>query len=154
MLQPYYLGAGNVGGLTTTIKAGSGKSKSGKALYEDAVATGKITEIQNVVYDDGNIVDFTEGYYRLHSQPGISGISPVRYASGYLHEIEKTAGDESTPIPMHFYSKSGVNGTFNGDLNPLKSGYTQTNATRGDIPVPSTLPRITVFIPTARTASP
>ena len=39
---------------------------------------------------------------------------------------------------MHFYSKSGVNGTFDGDLNPLKSGYTQTNATRGDIPVPST----------------
>lgn len=30
MLQPYYLGAGNVGGLTTTIKAGSGKSKSVK----------------------------------------------------------------------------------------------------------------------------
>ena len=138
MLQPYYLGAGNVGGLTTTIKTGSGKPKSGKALYEDALATGKITEIQNVVYDDKNIVDFTEGYYRLHSQPGISGISPVRYASGYLHEIEKTAGDASTPIAMHFYSKSGVNGTFNGDLNPLKSGYTQTNATRGDIPVPST----------------
>ena len=91
-----------------------------------------------MVYDDKNIVDFTEGYYRLHSQPGISGISPVRYASGYLHEIEKTAGDESTPIPMHFYSKSGVNGTFNGDLNPLKSDYTQTAATRGDIPVPST----------------
>ena len=140
MLQPYYLGAGNVGGLTTTIKAESGKSKSGKALYEDAVATGKITEIQNVVYDDGNIVDFTEGYYRLHSQPGISGISPVRYASGYLHKTEMTGDGIHTdgPIPMHFYSKSGVNGTFNGDLNPLKSGYTQTNATRGDIPVPST----------------
>lgn len=140
MLQPYYLGAGNVGGLTTTIKAESGKSKSGKALYEDAVATGKITEIQNVVYDDGNIVDFTEGYYRLHSQPGISGISPVRYASGYLHKTEMTGDGIHTdgPIPMHFYSKSGVNGTFNGDLNPLKSDYTQTNATRGDIPVPST----------------
>lgn len=140
MLQPYYLGAGNVGGLTTTIKAGSGKSKSGKALYEDAVATGKITEIQNVVYDDKNIVDFATGYYRLHSQPGISGISPVRYASGYLHKTEMTGDDIHTygPIPMHFYSKSGVNGTFNGDLNPLKSGYTQTNATRGDIPVPST----------------
>ena len=136
MLQPYYLGAGNVGGLTTTIKAGSGKSKSGKALYEDAVATGKITEIQNVVYDDKNIVDFATGYYRLHSQPGISDISPVRYASGYLHEIEKTAVSDG--IPMHFYSKSGVNGTFNGDLNPLKTGFTETAATRGDIPVPST----------------
>ena len=140
MLQPYYLGAGNVGGLTTTIKAESGKSKSGKALYEDAVATGKITEIQNVVYDDGNIVDFTEGYYRLHSQPGISGISPVRYASGYLHKTEMTGDGIHTagPIPMHFYSKSGVTGSFDGDLNPLESGFTEMNATRGDIPVPST----------------
>ncbi len=140
MLQPYYLGAGNVGGLTTTIKAGSGKSKSGKALYEDAVATGKITEIQNVVYDDKNIVDFATGYYRLHSQPGISGISPVRYASGYLHKTEMTGDGIHTngPIPMHFYSKSGVTGSFDGDLNPLESGFTETNATRGDIPVPST----------------
>ena len=136
MLQPYYLGAGNVGGLTTTPKAG--REKSGKTLYEEALAKAefKITDLQAVVYNDDNIVDFATGYYRLHSQPGISGISPVRYASGYLHDIETTA--ESGGIPMHFYSKSGVNGTFNGDLNPLKSGYTQTNATRGDIPVPST----------------
>ena len=138
MLQPYYLGAGNVGGLTTTPKAGS--EKSGKTLYEEALAKAefKITDLQAVVYDDKNIVDFATGYYRLHSQPGITDISPVRYASGYLHEIEKTAGDESTPIPMHFYSKSGVNGTFDGDLNPLKTGFTETAATRGDIPVPST----------------
>lgn len=134
MLQPYYLGAGNVGGLNA----------KGKAEYEAEIAKGegedgyKITDLQNIVYDDANIVHFTSGYYRLHNQPGISGISPVRYASGYLHEIEKTAGDESTPIPMHFYSKSGVNGTFNGDLNPLKTDFTETAATRGDIPVPST----------------
>ena len=138
MLQPYYLGAGNVGGLTTTPKAG--REKSGKTLYEEALAKAefKITDLQAVVYDDKNIVDFATGYYRLHSQPGITDISPVRYASGYLHEIEKTAGDESTPIPMHFYSKSGVNGTFDGDLNPLKTGFTETAATRGDISVPST----------------
>ena len=132
MLQPYYLGAGNVGGLNDT----------GKALYKTEIDKGegnyKITDLQNIVYNDDNIVHFSTGYYRLHSQPGISGISPVRYASGYLHEIEKTAGDESTPIPMHFYSRSGVNGTFNGDLNPLKTGFTETAATRGDIPVPST----------------
>lgn len=132
MLQPYYLGAGNVGGLNDT----------GKASYKTEIDKGegnyKITDLQNIVYNDDNIVHFSTGYYRLHSQPGISGISPVRYASGYLHEIEKTAGDESTPIPMHFYSRSGVNGTFNGDLNPLKTGFTETAATRGDIPVPST----------------
>lgn len=134
MLEPYYLGAGNVGGLNT----------DGKALYKAEIDKGegeggyKITDLQAIVYNDENIVGFADGYYRLHSQPGIPGISPVRYASGYLHDIEKTAGDESTAIPMHFYSKIGVNGTFNGEDYPLKTGFTVSNATRGDIPVPAT----------------
>ncbi len=132
MLQPYYLGAGNVGGLNAT----------GKAAYKAEIDKGegnyKITDIQAIVYNDDYIVHFTPGYYRLHSQPGIAGISPVRYASGYLHDIEKTAGTSSTPIPMHFYSQAGVTGTFDGDTNPLKSGFTETVATRGDIPVPAT----------------
>jgi hypothetical protein len=141
MLQPYYLGAGNVGGLTTTPKAD--REKSGKTLYEEALATGKITNVQDVVYNDANIVDFATGYYRLHSQPGITGITPVRYASGYLHKTEMTpgTGTEGSPIaiPMHFYSKAGVNGTFNGETNPLgSSGYTDTPATIGDIPIPAT----------------
>ena len=140
MLQPYYLGAGNVGGLTTSPKAG--QTKSGKTLYEEAMAKDPVlvTDLQAVVYNDVNIVDFADGYYRLHSQPGIPGISPVRYASGYLHEIEKTGEGADTPgaIPMHFYSKVGVNGTFNGDTYPLKTGFTVSNATRGDIPVPAT----------------
>ncbi len=134
MLQPYYLGAGNVGGLTTTAKPG--QEKSGKTLYEEALATGKVTDLQAVVYNDANIVDFADGYYRLHSQPGISGISPVRYASGYLHDIEQTA--VAGGIPMHFYSKIGVTGTFDGDTYPLHTGFTSTVATRGDIPVPAT----------------
>ena len=138
MLQPYYLGAGNVGGLTTTPK--TGQAKSGKTLYEEALAKDPVlvTDLQAVVYNDNNIVDFADGYYRLHSQPGISGISPVRYASGYLHDIEQTAGDGSTAIPMHFYSKVGVTGTFDGDTYPLHAGFTSTVATRGDIPVPAT----------------
>ncbi|MBE6324158.1 MAG: hypothetical protein E7074_04160 [Bacteroidales bacterium] len=140
MLQPYYLGAGNVGGLTTTPKAG--RTKSGKTLYEEALAKDPVlvTDLQEVVYNDDNIVDFATGYYRLHSQLGITGVSPVRYASGYLHEIEKTGEGAETPgaIPMHFYSKAGVTGTFDGDTNPLESGFTVSNATRGDIPVPAT----------------
>ncbi len=138
MLQPYYLGAGNVGGLNA----------KGKDAYEAEIAKGegedgyKITDLQNIVYDDENIVHFTPGYYRLHSQPGVTGVTPVRYASGYLHDIEQTAGTSSTPIPMHFYSKEGVTGTFDGATNPLASdltkGYTETPATRGDIPVPAT----------------
>ena len=141
MLQPYYISAGNVGGLTTTPKAG--QTKSGKTLYEEALAKDPVlvTDLQDVVYNDVNIVDFADGYYRMHSQPGISGISPVRYASGYLHKLEGDVngdGDESDAIPLHFYSKVGVTGTFDGDIYPLSSGFTVSNATRGDIPVPAT----------------
>ena len=133
MLQPYYLGAGNVGGLNA----------AGKTAYKKEIDKGegnyKITDLQNIVYNDVNIVHFTSGYYRLHSQPGISGISPVRYASGYLHDLERDLdrnGNESDAIPLHFYSKAGVTTTF-GDSG-LKSGYTKTDATQGDIPVPDT----------------
>lgn len=134
LLEPYYERAGYIGGLTTTPK--TGREKSGKTLYEEA--NGNIMQIQKVVYDDNNIVDFTPGYYRLHSVPGTPGVSPVRYASGYLHKTELT-GDEvhtTSAIPMHFYSKKGVSTTFGS--SGLNSGYTETNATRGDIPVPAT----------------
>jgi len=122
MLQPFYVGAGCVGGLTP----------AGKTAYETAEATGKIAEIQKVVYNIENIVPFTSGYYRLHSQPGIPDISPVRYASGYLHDIEKTA--VSGGIPMHFYSKEGAS----TDFETLGTGFTVTNATRGEIPIAPT----------------
>lgn len=127
MLQPYYLGAGNVGGLNDT----------GKALYKTEIDKGegnyKITDLQNIVYNDDNIVHFSTGYYRLHSQPGITGISPVRYASGYLHDIEKNDGG----IPIHFYSKQGVSTTFAGE-DGQGAGFTETPATRGDIPIAPT----------------
>ena len=126
LMEPYYERAGYVGGLTP----------DGKTAYETALSSGTIMDIQHVVFDDDNIITFTPGYYRLHNQPGVSGISPVRYASGYLHETEKTA--VSGGIPMHFYSKAGVTGTFDGDTNPLGSGFTETPATRGDIPIPAT----------------
>ena len=140
LLEPYYVRAGYIGGLTTTVKEGTEKTKSGKALYEEALAAEpfRIIDLQAVVYDDDNIVDFASGFYRLHSVPGTPGVNPIRYASGYLHDIEKTAGTSSTAIPMHFYSKVGVTGTFDGDINPLESGFTETPATRGDIPVLAT----------------
>ena len=129
LMEPYYERAGYVGGLTPT----------GKTAYETAVATGKITEIQNVVYNDANIVTYSPGHYRMYNQPGVSGISPVRYASGYLHNIELTGDGVHTngPIPMHFYSKSGVTATFSGGEDALESGFTVTNATRGEIPINS-----------------
>lgn len=125
LLEPYYERKGYVGGLTA----------EGKTKYETAVASGKITEIQKVVYNDANIVKYTPGYYRLHNQPGVSSISPVRYASGYLHDSEKTA--VSGGIPMHFYSRKGVSTTFEGE-DGLSTGFTETAATRGEIPVDST----------------
>lgn len=127
LMAPYYERAGYVGGLTA----------AGKTAYEAAVSSGKVMNIQKVVYDDANIIPFTKGYYRLHNQPDVSDIEPVRYASGYLHDIEKTAGAESTPIPMHFYSRASVGTTFGG-TEGLGSGFTETVATRGDIPVDST----------------
>ena len=125
LMEPYYERAGYVGGLKDT----------GKTAYENAVSSGTIMDIQHVVYDDANIINFTPGYYRLHNQPGVSEISPVRYASGYLHDIEKTA--VSGGIPMHFYSRASVGTTFGG-TEGLGSGFTETIATRGDIPVPAT----------------
>lgn len=148
MLQPYYLGAGNVGGLNA----------AGKALYKTEIDKGegkyKITDIQAIVYNDNNIVKFSPGFYRLHSQPGVTGVSPVRYASGYLHETEKNDGG----IPMHFYSRQGVSTIFGG-TEGLESGFTETAATRGDIPIaptekdPSTIFYINGSLTTNRTIS-
>lgn len=132
LLMPYIDRVGYVGGLTesayTAHKTDLDKVKDGTANYTD------LLNIQKIVYDDDNIVKYAPGYYRLHSQPGVSDISPVRYASGYLHETEKTAGTGSTAIPMHFYSRKGTNTTF----ETLENGFTYTNATRGPIPVPAT----------------
>ena len=132
LLEPYYERAGYIGGLTTTPK--EGHSKSGKELYEAALKE-NIVDIQKVVYDDNNIVDFEPGYYRLHSMPGTPGISTIRYASGYLHKTELTGdGEVDGPIPMHFYSTEGTSTTY----DTLKDGFTKTKATQGEIPIAPT----------------
>ena len=121
LLEPYYLGAGNVGGLTTEPKSGTGKS--GVKLYEEAAT---LMAKQEVVFNPDNIVDFTPGYYRIFNQPNSQGITIPRYLSGYTH---KTELNES--IPMHFYEKKGVTTTFEA----LGSGFTTTAATQGQIPI-------------------
>ena len=113
LFDPYYLGAGNVGGLNET----------GKTAYEAATT---LMAKQAVVYDPANIVNFTPGYYRIFSQPNSLGITIPRYLSGYTHKTELTED-----IPMHFYEKEGVTTTF--DI--LGSGFTSTAATRGQIPI-------------------
>ena len=133
LLRPYIERVGYVGGLKessyTTNKDVLDKVMNGTATYEELLT------VQGIVYNDNNIVKYQPGYYRLHNQPDVSDIDPVRYASGYLHKTELTpgTGTEVSPvaIPMHFYSKSGVSTTF----NTLETGFTSTNATRGDIPI-------------------
>ena len=133
LLAPYVERVGYVGGLKETEyksrKALLDKVKNGTASYDE------MRTVQGIVYDDNYIVKYVPGYYRLHNQPGVSEISPVRYASGYLHDIEKTA--VSGGIPMHFYSKYGVSTTFAGE-GSLESGYTISAATRGAIPIAPT----------------
>ena len=128
-LKPYYDRAGYIGGLTTTPKyetdVHGNPLKSGKERYEEAAT---LMDKQAVVYNDSNIVDFASGYYRLHSQPDIPGVTS-RYMSGYTHEIEKTY--VSGGIPLHFYERKGVNTTF----EILGSGYTTSPATRGALPI-------------------
>ena len=120
LLEPYYLGAGNVGGLTET----------GKAAYE---AAENLMAKQAVVYNDANIVHFTPGYYRIFSEPNSLNITIPRYLSGYTHKTELTGDNDLThaAIPMHFYEKEGVTTTF----EVLGSGFTPSAATRGFIPI-------------------
>ena len=145
LMKPYYQGAGYVGGL----------NPAGKSAYEEVCGNydnGSITEftklinLQDVVYnhdtDDENnyIVHYAPGYYRLHSQPGSESISTPRYLSGYTHKIERDLdgnGDESDAIPMHFYEveQYDVNNPTFKDLGTAGTDYTESAATRGDIPL-------------------
>ena len=115
LLKPYYDRAGYVGGLTP----------DGKTAYENA--NGNVMAIQEIVYNDANIVPFTPGYYRLHSQPDIKDL-PQRYLSGYTH---KTELDSSSP--MHFYETKGSKPTTFEALGA--TGYTKTAATQGQLPI-------------------
>lgn len=142
VMRPYYLAAGYVGGLNA----------AGKAAYETAVAETdpskmlkKLMDLQDVVYNHDNIaggdnnyiVHYTPGYYRLHNQSGSSGISAPRYASGYTHKIELTAGDAGSAIPMHFYEVEdyGTSAPVFTDLGTAGTDYSNSPATRGDLPL-------------------
>jgi len=129
VMNPYYQAAGYVGGLTA----------EGKAKYEEAKAKEDaftmLMGMQAVVYNDDYIVPYTPGYYRLHSQPGSLGLSTPRYASGYTHKTELTAGEGGTAIPLHFYEQTSYS-IANPVFTDLEAGgYTETVATRGDMPL-------------------
>ena len=124
-LKPFYDYAGDIGGLTVEAEEGE---KTGKQKYEEA---DDLMAKRDIVYNDGNIIQFSAGFYRVYSQEGSSGITTPRYLSGYTHEIEKTV--VSGGLPLHFYEMAGVSTSF----SELGSGFTVSNATHGDIPIPA-----------------
>lgn len=144
VMRPYYEAAGYIGGL----------NDDGKDAYEAALNVdgelAKLMALQDVVYNHDNdgsdpsdpnyIVHYTPGYYRLHSQPGSSDITTPRYMSGYTHALERDVNgdnDEADAIPLHFYEveKYDINNPTFKDLRKAGSAYTETPATRGDIPL-------------------
>lgn len=135
LFDPYFRYVGYVGALKKTVYEEN--SALATAVLGDAeLSQEQLRAAQTLVYNDTYIEPFTAGYYRLHSPSGLEGISPVRYASGYTHAIERDPdgdGDEDDAIPMHFYEKKGVTTTFEN----LGGGYTTSNATRGEITIPA-----------------
>ena len=73
-MRPYYLAAGYVGGLNQD------GIDAYKTALEETDPLKRLMDLQDVVYNhDGGannyIVHYTPGYYRLHNQPGSSGIA-------------------------------------------------------------------------------
>lgn len=127
LFDPYFRYVGYVGALKKSVCDANATLVA--AMKSDAdLTSAQLMAAQALVYDDSKLEPFAAGYYRLHSPSGIEGIDPIRYASGYTHKTELT-----NAIPMHFYEKEGVETTF--DI--LGGGYTTSNATRGDIPIPA-----------------
>ena len=133
LMKPYFDRAGYVGGLTKTVYESAENKTLVDAMKKDnpQLDITQLMAAQKLVYNLGNIVPFETGYYRLHSPLGLSGVDPVRYASGYTHKIElKKYEDED--IPMHFYEMDTEQvRTF----TDLKDGFTFSHATRGDLPI-------------------
>lgn len=140
LMRPYYDRAGYVGGLTLTPKAG--QEKSGKQLYEEA--GDDLMKKQDVVYNPAYIVKYQPGYYRLLSPEDVAGIGVSRYASGYTHKLElnpNADSDTSDAQPLHFYEVAGTSSRFDQlkskDGERYGEGFTKTNATQGEIPIPA-----------------
>ena len=133
LMKPYFDRAGYVGGLTKTVYESAENKTLVDAMKKDnpQLDITQLMAAQEMVYNLENIVPFETGYYRLHSPLGLSGVDPVRYASGYTHKIELD-GYEGKDIPMHFYEMDTEQvRTF----TDLKDGFIFSHATRGDLPI-------------------
>jgi len=128
LFDPYFRYVGYIGALTEDVY--NENTELATAILGDTeITSAQLMAAQTLVYNDANLEPFAAGYYRLHSPSGIEGIDPIRYASGYTHKTELT-----NAIPMHFYEKEKEGETT---FDILGGGYTTSNATRGDLPIPS-----------------
>ena len=125
-ILPYYNRAGYVGGLKADVASDNaelfGKVSGGTATAEElATATALVT-------NPANIVQFTNGYYRLRAYSADNGIVGGQYVSGYLHkrELEQEGG-----TPLHLFDKAGTSGTYknlaNYDGNDWMADVTNNN---------------------------
>lgn len=135
LFDPYFRYVGYIGALKQSVCDAPANATLVEKMAKDTELTAaELMAAQTLVYNDANLEPFAPGYYRLHSPAGVEGISPVRYASGYTHKLEL-----DNAIPMHFYEQEGEETTF--ELLPKQAdgtiGYTSSNATRGDIPIPA-----------------
>ena len=135
LVKPYFDLMGYVGGLTKA--AYDANPTIATAIKNGTPLTAlQLMDAQTLVYNDANLVPFSSGYYRMHSPEGLAGIDGIRYASGYTHEREESDG-----VPMHFYEVEGTATQFNllksKDGERVNEGFTSSDATRGDIPIPA-----------------
>lgn len=135
LVKPYFDLMGYVGGLKKTVY--DANPTIATAIKNGTPLTAlQLMDAQTLVYNDANLVPFTSGYYRMHSPEGLAGIDGIRYASGYTHKREELDG-----VPMHFYEVEGTATQFNllksKDGERVNEGFTSSDATRGDIPIPA-----------------
>ena len=135
LMKPYFDRAGYVGGLKKSVYDTPANAAVVAAMKSNSetISASLLMQAQTLVYNFDNVVPFETGYFRMHSTPDVSVVSPSRYASGYTHKTELTGGESNKPIPMHFYEK---NSDEVRQFTDLREGFTTSHATRGDIVIP------------------
>gem|GEM_PF-2602087 len=150
----YYNRAGYVGGLDPDIAKNTAFSHGGvtvdvPALF-GAVSNGSASAEQlatavAIVHNPANLVQFTDGYYRLKAYSAGNGLVGGQYVSGYLHkkELEQEGG-----TPLHLYGTVGSPTTldklsdYNG--NDWVEGITNTSLL--EVPDPEFDPSSVLYV--------
>ena len=101
-LLAYYKKAGFIGGLTPSV-ATANSALFGK-LSAGTQTDDEFNTAWALVHNPDNIVQLTDGYYRLKAYSADNKMVGGHYASGYLFNDEKAAGS----TPLHIYGRKGT----------------------------------------------